>query len=227
MGTTPVQWLARQAFSTGKVGSFGSSQAGFAQNFLAVTQPPNLVCQYMIDTGLSLFHEGYRIGGATKPERFKGMDAVCRNPEDNHRLMQEWFRHPTYDSYWEQEDCTLHIDKMNVPCFTVGSWYDYMCVGSIESYIGRQHRGGTRSRGQQQLRIGPWLHGRFNKGHQTGQLTYPENAQFDIQAHMLRWFDHYLKGIDNGVEREPTGAVLRHGSRRRRTCPRQYVAIRR
>jgi hypothetical protein len=196
------EWLATQPFSNGKVGTFGSSQAGFAQNFLAVTQPPHLVCQYMIDTGLSLFHEGYRIGGATKPERFKGMGGVCRDPQDNHRLMQEWFRHPTYDSYWKQEDCTQFLGKMNVPCFTVGSWYDYMCVGSIESYIGRQHQGAAQSRGRQQLRIGPWLHGRFNKGSRTGQMQYPENARFDMLPHMMRWFDHHLKGINNGIEND-------------------------
>ena len=68
-GYDTVEWLAVQPWSNGKIGTFGSSQAGFAQNFLAVTRPPHLVCQYMIDTGLSLFHEGYRIGGATKPER--------------------------------------------------------------------------------------------------------------------------------------------------------------
>ena len=51
-------------------------------------------------------------------------------------------RHPTYDDYWAEEDCTRHFDKMNVPCFTVGSWYDFMCVGSVESFIGRQHKGG-------------------------------------------------------------------------------------
>ena len=65
------EWLAAQPWCTGKVGTFGSSQGGFAQNFLAVTQPPHLVCQYMVDTGLSLFHEGYRIGGVTRPQRFK------------------------------------------------------------------------------------------------------------------------------------------------------------
>ena len=73
-----VEWLATQSWSTGKVGTFGSSQAGFAQNFLAVTQPPHLAAQYMIDTGLSLYHEGYRIGGATRPERFKTMDKIAR-----------------------------------------------------------------------------------------------------------------------------------------------------
>ncbi len=201
-GYDTVEWLAEQIWSTGKVGTFGSSQAGYAQNFLAVAQPPHLVCQYMIDTGLSLYHEGYRIGGATRPERFKGMDGVCRNPEDNRQLLREWFAHPTYDAYWADEDCTRHFDKMNVPCFTVGSWFDFMCVGSIESYIGRQHRAGPQSRGQQKLLIGPWLHGRFNKTNKVAEMTFPENANFDIVAHMVRWFDHYLKDVANGAERD-------------------------
>ena len=202
-GFDTVEWLAGQPWSTGKVGTFGGSQAGFAQNFLAVTQPPHLVCQYMIDTGLSLFQEGYRIGGTTRPERFKQMEAVCRNPEDNRRLVKEWFAHATYDDYWAAEDCTRHFDKMNVPCFTVGSWYDYMCVGSVESFIGRQHRGGTRSRGRQQLLIGPWLHGRLKDTNKVGDLAYPENARFALEQHMVRWFDHHLKGRDNGVGKDP------------------------
>lgn len=203
-GFDSVEWLAKQAWSTGKIGTFGSSQAGFAQNFLAVTQPPHLVCQYMIDTGLSLFHEGYRIGGTTRPERFKQMDAVCREPADNRRLLREWFAHPTYDSYWADEDCTRHFDKMNVPCFTIGSWFDFMCVGSVESFIGRQHRAGPGSKGKQQLLIGPWLHGRDKDTNKAGDLTFPDNARFPMEAHMIRWFDHHLKGIDNGVNRDPT-----------------------
>jgi predicted acyl esterase len=200
-GYDTVEWLAAQPWSSGKIGTFGGSQSGFAQNFLAVTQPPHLVCQYMTDTGLSLFHEGYRIGGTTRPERFKQMDSVCHNAEDNRRLLREWFAHPTYDDYWAEENCTRFFDKMNVPCFTVGSWYDFMCVGSVESYVGRQHRGGAKSRGSQQLLIGPWLHGGA-KGNRIGELVYPENAQFGLEAHMIRWFDHYLKGADNGVERD-------------------------
>ena len=204
-GYDTVEWLAKQPWSTGKIGTFGSSQAGFAQNFLAVTQPPHLVAQYMIDTGLSLYQEGYRIGGTVRPERFKGMDAVCRVPADNRALMAEWFQHPTYDDYWAQEDCTRFIDKMNVPCFTIGSWYDFMCQGSVDSFIGRQHRAGPSSRGRQQLLIGPWLHGglvgkNFTK---VSELTYPENSKFDAERHLVRWFDHYLKGVDNGVERDP------------------------
>ena len=199
-----VEWLGTQPWSTGKVGTFGSSQAGFAQNFLAVTRPPHLTAQYMIDTGLSLFHEGYRIGGITRPERFKSLDKVARVPQQNRELLAEWFTHPAYDSYWADEDCTRFFDQMNVPCFTIGSWYDFMCVGSVDSYIGRQHRGGVNSREKQQLLLGPWLHGRFKETNKTGELTYPENAKFAMDTHMIRWFDHYLKGIDNGVAKEPT-----------------------
>ena len=199
-----VEWLGTQSWSTGRVGTFGSSQAGFAQNFLAVTRPPHLTAQYMLDTGLSLFHEGYRIGGTTRPERFKSLDKVARVPQQNRDLLAEWFTHPTYDSYWADEDCTRFFDQMNVPCFTVGSWYDFRCVGSVDSYIGRQHRGGANSRGKQQLLLGPWLHGRFKETNKTGELTYPENAKFAMDAHMIRWFDHYLKGIENGVTKEPT-----------------------
>ena len=198
-----VEWLASQPWFTGGVGAFGSSQAGFAQNFLAVTQPPHLKAEYMLDTGLSLYHEGYRIGGGTRPERFKTMDKVCREPEHNQALMREWFSHPTYDDYWAAEDCTRHFAKMNVPCFTIGSWYDFMCVGSVDSFRGRQLHGGDSSRGAQQLLIGPWLHGRIKDSNKTGELVYPENARFPLESHLLRWFDHYLKGAENGVEKDP------------------------
>jgi predicted acyl esterase len=200
-GFDTVAWLAKQPWCTGKVGTFGGSQAGFAQNFLAVTRPPALKAQYMTDTGLSLFHEGYRIGGSTRPERFKSMDAVCRVPEHNRTLLKEWFAHPTYDEYWAAEDCSKHFDKMDVPCFTLGSWFDFMNIGSIESYIGRQHRGGPHSRGQQQLLIGPWLHGGA-KSNAIGDLVFPANARFDRDTHMIRWFDYHLKGIDNGITKD-------------------------
>ncbi|HUQ90760.1 MAG TPA: CocE/NonD family hydrolase [Bryobacteraceae bacterium] len=200
-GYDTVMWLAKQPWSTGKIGTFGGSQAGYAQNFLAVTQPPNLVAQYMTDTGQSLFHLGYRRGGTTR----KNMAfEEARDPRDAVNLNKEMFRHPVYDEYWKLEDTTRHFDKMNVPCFTLGSWYDFMNVGSIESYIGRQHHGGPRSRGKQHLLIGPWLHGSsYRHTGPVGDIVYPENSIFPVREHMIRWFDHYLKGIDNGVEREP------------------------
>ena len=197
-GYDTCEWLATQPWSTGKVGSFGSSQGGYAQNFLAVTQPPHLTCQYMVDTGLSLFQEGYRIGGVTRPGRFADFGANCRDPKDNAALLREWDAHPHYDDYWRAEDCTLHFDQMKVPCFTIGSWFDFMCQGSVMSFVGRQPNS------QQQLLLGPWLHGRTNKGSKVGDLVFPDNATWPDLDHMVRWFDHWLKGADNGVEKDPT-----------------------
>jgi predicted acyl esterase len=202
-GYDTVEWFAKQPWSTGKIGTFGGSQAGYAQNFLAVTQPPHLVAQYMTDTGLSLYQEGYRIGGITRPERFKKMGEVASDPADNLKLINVWFQHPLYDDYWQAEDCTPHFKEMNVPCFTIGSWYDFMNQGSIQSFIGRQHQGGPQSRGQQQLVIGPWLHGGYPKPSKVGDMVFPPDAGWDVYGHMVKWFDHYLKGVDNGVEKDP------------------------
>ena len=196
------EWLAAQPWCTGKIGTYGGSQAGYAQNYLAVTQPPHLVAQYMTDTGLSLFHEGYRIGGVTKPQRFIRGGSVARDIADNEALLREWDAHPNYDDYWREEDASLHFDKMNVPCFTIGSWFDFMVQGSVASFIGRQKNGGPNSRGAQQLILGPWLHGGSPKPSRVGDLTFPESAAFDTPAHMIQWFNHWLKGEDNGIGKE-------------------------
>jgi len=201
-GYDVCEWLATQPWCSGKVGTCGGSQAGYAQNYLAVTQPPHLVAQYMTDTGLSLFHEGYRIGGATKPQRFIRGGSVARDIKDNDDLLKEWDAHPDYDAYWRDEDASLHFDKMNLPCFTIGSWFDFMVQGSVASFIGRDKKGGENSRGKQQLILGPWLHGGYPKSNKIGDLVFPENAQFDVYAHMAKWFSHFLKGEDNGAEKE-------------------------
>ena len=201
-GYDVCEWLAAQPWCTGKIGTYGGSQAGYAQNYLAVTQPPHLVAQFMTDTGLSLFHEGYRIGGATKPQRFIKGGAVARDIADNDALLREWDAHPDYDNYWRDEDASLHFDKMNLPCFTIGSWFDFMVQGSVASFIGRDKKGGPNSRGAQQLILGPWLHGGYPKSNKIGDLVFPENAQFDVYVHMTKWFNHFLKGEDNGIEKE-------------------------
>ena len=203
-GYDVCEWLAAQPWCTGKVGTYGGSQAGYAQNYLAVTQPPHLVAQYMTDTGLSLYQEGYRIGGATKPQRFIKGGTVARELADNTAMLKEWDQHPDYDDYWRDEDASLHFDKMNLPCFTIGSWFDFMCQGSVASFIGRQQHGGPESRGHQQLIIGPWLHGGYPKSNKIGDLVFPENAVFDVYPHMIKWFNHFLKGEANGVEKEIT-----------------------
>src|SRR6185369_13943186 len=104
-GYDTVEWLAKQSWSNGKIATFGGSQAGYAQNYLAGAAPPHLVCQYIQDGGLSLFHLGYRMGGVTRPGRFMDTySAVARVKEEVRRDLEIQFQHPDYDAYWQQQD---------------------------------------------------------------------------------------------------------------------------
>jgi putative CocE/NonD family hydrolase len=126
------------------------------------------------------------------------MGKVARDQADNEALLREWDQHADYDAYWQDEDCSRHFAEMKVPCFTIGSWFDFMNQGSIASYVGRRANGG------QMLLLGPWLHGRLNKTNKVAELTFPENAAIPEREHIVRWFNHWLKGEENGVEKEPT-----------------------
>ena len=142
-GHDVCEWLAAQPWSDGKVGTFGGSQGGMAQNLLAATAPPSLVCQYNVDTGMSMFHEAFRHGGGGQrgPAAFGGgiLGGVSEGRYDaDHRqeIQPAWKDHPFYDEYWAVEDSTQHVPKMNVPSCSVGSWFDFMCQGSVASYVG-------------------------------------------------------------------------------------------
>jgi predicted acyl esterase len=207
-GHDVVEWLAKQPFSDGKVGTFGSSQAGYAQNLLAGQGPPSLVAQYMIDTGLSLYHEAFFQGGGGKlgPLAFGGGSENRPGPflspgryDDSSKseIHPAWSEHPYYDEYWAVEDSTPNVPRMNVPCCTIGSWFDYMCQGSVASFVARQHFGGTGSRGHQSLICGPWLHGGM-KETSVGELELPTQAAFPfvggMAAHMAAFFRHHMCG---------------------------------
>ena len=103
-GADTIAWFLDQDWCDGKVGSYGASQGGYAQNFLAASQPKALHAQYMVDFGASLFHHGYRIGGAARPLRFRSMCETAGAPEDGERMLAEQLRHPTYDKWWSVED---------------------------------------------------------------------------------------------------------------------------
>jgi len=199
-GYDTVEWLAAQPWCTGKIGSYGASQGGYAQNFLAASQPPHLVAQHMVDFGASLFHHGYRPGGAARPQRFEQMISFARYEEEGRAHLRGQFEHPTYDEYWQLVDTMRHFDRMDRPSFLVGSWFDPVVKGVVATFEGRREQ----HPGRQQMILGPWVHGRYNKDTNTvGELTFPDNARFDVIGHMARWFGHYLKDQPTGVENDP------------------------
>jgi hypothetical protein len=77
------------------------------------------------------------------------------------------------------------------------------CQGTIDGFTSRQHRGGPGARGAQKLIMGPWAHGGPD-GRPVGEFRFPRNArQFPPDSGSHPWFDHWLRGKDNGVDQLP------------------------
>ncbi|MBI3696337.1 MAG: CocE/NonD family hydrolase, partial [Acidobacteria bacterium] len=124
----------------------------------------------------------------------------------NAQFYRDWIRHPDFDDYWQALDVSSEFEKIPVPAHVFGGWFDIMYQGTLQSYVGLSRQGKTAvAREKTQLMIGPWGHGSTRK---FGDLDFGPDAHVDIHALELRWFDHWLKGIDNGVDREPPVKVF-------------------
>jgi uncharacterized protein len=94
-------------------------------------------------------------------------------------------------------------ERVLVPTFNVGGWYDIF-LGDTLDHFSAMRKLGRPTR----LLIGPWSHteyrasvGEVNFGF-ASQATFI-NLQYDMDRLQLRWFDHWLKGIDTGMLAEP------------------------
>lgn len=101
-----------------------------------------------------------------------------------------------------------------VPVLNIGGWYDMFLGGVLESYQQMKRRGsGAAARKFQRLVIGPWAH--FDRPGIFVERDYGPVANThdaDLVGIHLRWFDHWLKGIDNGVEHEKPVRIFVMGS---------------
>jgi putative CocE/NonD family hydrolase len=111
----------------------------------------------------------------------------------------EWIAHPNYDDYWAQVDVERHFKSVTVPALVSGGWYDLFQIGSVRSFQGMRAEGGSdvaRS-GARLVMDGTGAHGGL------GVMTLSPAHNINVQALQLRFYDHYLKGADNGFAREP------------------------
>jgi putative CocE/NonD family hydrolase len=116
----------------------------------------------------------------------------------------DWLDHPTYDDYWKRIAHSEYYEQVTVPALNMGGWYDLFLGGTLENYVGMKRRGGSAvARAHQRLVIGPWSH-----TNDTG--LFPErsyglaasSAAIDLEGMQVRWYDHWLKGAENGVEQD-------------------------
>jgi putative CocE/NonD family hydrolase len=81
----------------------------------------------------------------------------------------------------------------------VGGWYDSWGAQTANlNYVALS----KAKKGPIRLIMGPWTHGGQTLSY-AGEAEFGPDAALAFQAFHLRWFDRWLKGIDNGVDREP------------------------
>lgn len=110
----------------------------------------------------------------------------------------QWLEHDTWDAYWKDISLEHRYDSIEVPCLHVGGWYDTFIEGTLKNFTELSSRYPDRH----QLVVGSWLH--MPWGRVSGGVNFGEAADNRIDELQLQWFDHWLKGVDNGVGDKPS-----------------------
>jgi len=126
-------------------------------------------------------------------------DLVSSNQAVQH--YRDWLTHQSYDSYWRAISDEENFSNVKVPAHTHGGWFDIFLAGTINGFTGmRQHAGTEAARRESKMTIGPWGHGPSQR---FGEVDFGPAAMRSLFDRELRWYNHYLKGEDNGIDREP------------------------
>ena len=125
----------------------------------------------------------------------------------------DWLDHPTRDEYWERWSIQRRHANIRVPAFHVAGWYDIFLDGSIRNYVGlRDHAADDRARGGQRILLAPWHHVPWAP--LVSGWDFGDEARSAINEWLLRWFDHWLRGVENGVPDDPPVRIFVMGENR-------------
>ncbi len=177
-----IEWAASQPWSNGKVGLTGNSMLGMSQWFVAGEQPPHLAAIAPWEGASNIYVDNACRGGM--PEvKFSGQ--IFAQVYGNNRtedLAAMITTYPLYNSYWKSKAAKL--ERITVPAYVVASWTNIV------------HTGGTFRGWERIASKEKWL--RVHNTHEWTDYYNPDNV-----ADLRRFFDHYLKGVDNGWQATP------------------------
>ncbi|WP_031077075.1 CocE/NonD family hydrolase [Streptomyces sp. NRRL S-118] len=211
-GTAVVDWLARQPWCTGRVGMFGIGAGGSAALRVAALAPEPLRAVVAVcatddpyDTGV------HYLGGAVMAAGLHAASAArlaraARPPDPVYagELWREmwlarletldppartWLAHPTRDTYRRGARGPVDLGAVRAAVLAVGGLHDPY-RDAVLRLVERLPR--ERVRGI----IGPWAH-------RYPDQDLPPGPAIGFLQETLRWWDHHLKGLDNGVMDEP------------------------
>ncbi len=209
-----VEWIAKQKWSTGKVGMFGASYEGTTATAAAVMNPPHLTTivpeaaisrwyGYAYSGGMRYFlnsehptDEGFDtplafdFGLAVPPpidvqnEDFAGRFSDNVRPcEEIQHTEKGYDETPDYDKFWIERDYLRDADKIDIPVMVAHNWGDW----NVKQEEAWNLFHALKNAPKKTLYMGD----RY-MGHGT------PDGQYDKVLH--QWMDHYLKGVDNGIE---------------------------
>lgn len=242
-GSDTLDWIAEQDWSDGKVGMLGASYVGLVQWLAAKSGNPHLTCivpevsppdpheNFPYEGGAFLLSAGWwgRVLEAmdTGQSWSAGVDfekAFATLPLGDldqalglkeQTFMDTWLAHPPHDAeYWEPSSYQASFETMTVPALHVTGWWDGDQPGALQNFPAMRQRAKTElARSGQYLVVGPWTHF-FNSARAIGDVDYGDEAVVDLDSRILRFFDRYLKGIENGIESEAPVLAFTMGTNR-------------
>ena len=248
-GYESVEWLARQRYCNGKIGTFGGSYNAWMQWMLARSYgrrtwsrcaPGRFRSRIRKWTGGGPFDPRVASSGGWEPWRpIYGGGRALRVPITGTRRWKygktlsicggsischgwtcratcltdlsgyvgDWLRHPNRRC-WKFDEIHREVE---VPNLDFSGWYDH-CGGTMAHLGLMQKHGRTENaRTQTRLVIGPWNHNNLG-GRKQGPFDFGPAAKLNLQDAMIRWFDRWLKGDDNGLDRDPAVRYFVMGS---------------
>jgi putative CocE/NonD family hydrolase len=115
----------------------------------------------------------------------------------------EWLAHPPADPWWEWAELRNKYGRVHAAVLNLSGWYDeaYGPDGATTNVNGllKERRGEKDPRAR--TIIGPWTHGGQEKT-RAGEREFGPSAAIDYDELILRWMDRYVRGIENGVNRD-------------------------
>ena len=129
------------------------------------------------------------------------------------RYLTDYLERPEDGPPWWEINVERRHAEIAVPMYHVTSWYDIFLHGGLANFRGLHERAPSAHK----LLVGPWAH-LFPYTNPTsggaGDVDFGPAALISIHEIQLRWFDHWLKGIDTGILDEPPVKIFVMGDNR-------------
>jgi putative CocE/NonD family hydrolase len=149
-----------------------------------------------------------RVAGLA-PDRFErwapGQSPLLADP---FRWLRDVLGHPDDGPFWERFNLEKVYDRIDVPVCHLAGWFDIFLDGSLRNFTGLAEGARTpAARRAQRLIVGPWAHGPMVSdpafARHVGEMDFGPAAVLDLNAEMLRWYDHWLRGPADAASSEP------------------------